>query len=361
MYCNQKLSAAKIGRLYGLKHPNPKSSETLVLYYLKKFGIARRDKAEHIRKVTEETADEWARRYESGESLKRIAGHTVDTVTVWYHLKKRGVILRDKVKAQIAAVSIHPKQPFVGNDFERSYTCGLALGDFLCEMHGASVRARLGTTHPAMIELFSSLFSVHGPIYQYPKRSGLTGFEWNLDCDLDPSFSFLLEREGWRKWVAGSDDTFVSFLAGFFDADGSVFFHKKREGGGFELALSNMNGNLLIAISNRLEIMGFSPKLRLNRQRPDRGVKNGKDQIYRLSMWRHANVKRALAMLPLRNREKVMKARIAVGLPYWSNLADRMDAIEAWDSLKSSIRAERDRCIDEARVAFEARRRGGLS
>jgi hypothetical protein len=34
--------------------------------------------------------DEWAVRYEKGESLKQIAGSAVDPVTVFNHLRKRG-------------------------------------------------------------------------------------------------------------------------------------------------------------------------------------------------------------------------------------------------------------------------------
>lgn len=48
----------KISRLYELKYPSPKSRESMILWYLRKFGIQRRDPAERIRKVTEEMVDE---------------------------------------------------------------------------------------------------------------------------------------------------------------------------------------------------------------------------------------------------------------------------------------------------------------
>ena len=88
LYVGQKLSAPKIANAYGLKSANPKSAETLVLYYFRKYGIARRDRAEHVRKVTETMVDEWVARYQAGESLKQIAGSSVDSVAVHYHLKK---------------------------------------------------------------------------------------------------------------------------------------------------------------------------------------------------------------------------------------------------------------------------------
>jgi hypothetical protein len=48
----ERLSAAKIAKAYGLKYKNPKVAESTVLYQLKKNGIARRDRAEHVRKIT---------------------------------------------------------------------------------------------------------------------------------------------------------------------------------------------------------------------------------------------------------------------------------------------------------------------
>src|SRR5713226_10507597 len=69
LYLTQRLSAMKISRVYGLKYHNPKSGESMILWYLGKFGIKRRDKAEHARKVTEEMVDEWVPRYQKGESL----------------------------------------------------------------------------------------------------------------------------------------------------------------------------------------------------------------------------------------------------------------------------------------------------
>lgn len=154
LYCQQKLSAAKIVAAYRLKYPNPKSGETLVLHHLRRFGIPRRDRTEHARKVTPEMVDDWARKYQGGESLKQIADYASSPVTVWNRLRKRGFSLRDKVEAQIKAVTIHRKLPFDGSEVEKAYIYGLALGDFLCVMHGRSIRVRLGTTHPAMIELF---------------------------------------------------------------------------------------------------------------------------------------------------------------------------------------------------------------
>jgi hypothetical protein len=192
MYLVERLSAAKIAMAYGLKYRSPKVAESTVLHQLKKNGIARRDRAEHVRKVTSAMVDEWVRRYEGGESLKRIAGEQYSSVSVMLHLEKRGVDRREKVEAQIRAVTKHEKRPFVGGLLERAYLIGFRYGDLHVVRHGRAVRARVSTTHPAMVQLFFDLFGKYGPIYKYPSRSSLTEFEWSLDCDLDPSFEFML-------------------------------------------------------------------------------------------------------------------------------------------------------------------------
>ena len=65
---------------------------------------------EHIRKVTDAMVDVDGQ-VSNGESLKQIAGDAVDPVTVFNHLHKRGLQLRDKVEAQIKAVTIHKESP----------------------------------------------------------------------------------------------------------------------------------------------------------------------------------------------------------------------------------------------------------
>src|ERR1700730_7424353 len=72
LYLEQKLSALKIARVYGLTYASAKTAESTILYHLKRNGIARRDPAAHIRKVTDTMVDEWMLRYQKGESLKQI-------------------------------------------------------------------------------------------------------------------------------------------------------------------------------------------------------------------------------------------------------------------------------------------------
>ncbi|MDV3278580.1 MAG: LAGLIDADG family homing endonuclease [Nitrososphaerales archaeon] len=358
LYVGRKLSAAKIAYAYGLKGTNPKSDETLVLYYLRKYRIQRRDRAKHIRKVTEEMVEDWIRRYNGGESLRQIAGSRLDPVTVFYHLKRRGVQLRDKVEAQIKAVTKHEKHRFDGTTLDQAYLLGLAKGDFYVTTHGRSIRVKTGTTHPAMTRLFRDVFSRYGPVYEYPRPSRLTPYEWSLDCDLDASFRFLLEFDERIAKLIKDRKRFFAFLAGLFDAEGSVYLHKKKRWGAFEFSLANTNRGLLRSISARLSEEGYSPTLRRNRQSPRRGVKNGSGFIWRLTLWRYGDVSKLLKALPLRHPEKAAKVEIALRLGYRPTDLEREQVIGDWEVLKKQIRRDRDDYVEMARKSLNISREG---
>jgi intein-encoded DNA endonuclease-like protein len=343
LYCGQKLSAAKIADVYGLKYPNPKSGETLVLYHLRKFGIARRDRAEHIRKVTAMMVDNWAKRYQAGESLKRIAGTEVDAVTVWTHLRKRGIALRNKVEAQIASVTKHVRKPFAGARSDQAYLIGFARGDLNVSTYGRAVRVKTSTTHPLMTELVDSLFKENGFVRVTPRYSTLTGYEWNAQVDLDGSFSFPLDfKREIPSWVFEGEFIW-DFVAGFFDAEGSVTYGESI-GYGFQVTLTNADFRLLRRIANALKSRGFHPYLGVDKT----------SNVWRIQIWRKAEVERLLRLLPLRHAEKTSKALLVLQyglLPKKSDEASHV--IEAW-----RLKIEE---IERARNAFVAKARAGLN
>ena len=140
-----------------MKYASAKTAESTILFHLKRNGITRRDPAAHVRKVTEAMVDEWVVRYQKGESLKQIAGDAVDAVTVFNHLRKRGLQLRNKVEAQIQAVTKYEKTYFLGVGEDKAYLLGFCRGDLNVKSHGRAIRVRTSSTHPAMIELVTSI------------------------------------------------------------------------------------------------------------------------------------------------------------------------------------------------------------
>jgi hypothetical protein len=357
LYVEQKLSAMKIARVYGLKYASEKTAESTILHHLKKNGIARRDPAEHVRKSTGAVVDDWVRRYEQGESLREIAGDLVAPGTVFHQLRSRGLQLRDKVEAQIKAVTKFEKKPFSGERHELAYLIGYTIGDLATTRHGRAVRVRLGTTHPAMRQLFRSLFEAHGPIYEYPKKAILTEFEWSLDCDLDMTFAFFLDIRASASRVIADEELFFDFLAGFFDAEGCIFYHKKNERGAFELSITNTNFGLLQEISVMLRKAGIAHALRKDRIDREtlirKGIKNPSEFAWRLQIWRYKEVSWLLRILKLRHPEKIEKAAIALRLPFRPPAAARREILAVWDSLIARIDQETANCIREAKVAWE--------
>jgi LAGLIDADG-like domain len=206
-----------------------------------------------------------------------------------------------------------------------------------------------------MVQLFFDLFGKYGPIYKYPSRSPLTEFEWSLDCDLDPSFEFLVHPEEELVQILDSEDAFMAFLAGFFDADGSIFFHRKQSHGGFEFTLTNMDFSLLESIATRLGQVGLHPRMRKSPQKHERGVKNGAPWIWKMSLWRHEEVARMLRRLELRHHEKQSKKALALRLKYRSPDSERGSLLAEWDRLRASIKEEIAACIELAKNAHKAK------
>jgi len=209
-----------------------------------------------------------------------------------------------------------------------------------------------------MANLFRDLFERYGPIFEYPKETELTGFEWCLDCDLDDSFRFLQDAKQPTADILDDETLFLNFLAGFFDAEGSIWYHRKHwEGGAFEVSVVNVDKALMEIIKAKLLDLGFHPKLRFDRQRPNPRV-NGPiaELIWRLQLWRYDDVSRFLRIVPMRHQEKVKKASIALTLRSWSSESERSEVLERWTNLKSQIAKDVATYIDRARQTMEPKR-----
>ena len=352
LYLVERLSAGNIAKFYGLKYKNAKVAESTVLYQLGKHGIRRRDPAEHIRKVTEEMVDEWTRRYQAGESLKQIAGELVNPVTVWNHLRRRGLILRDKVEAQIQAVTKHERKAFTGDDLEKAYLIGLRYGDLDAVKHGRAIRVRVSTTHPAMAELFESLFSPYGFVHKYPREAQLTRYEWTLECDLDATFDFLLKKPSIAYLSNFDGPRFLAFLAGLFDAEGSVLIHRKGGRCDPEVAISNTDRPLIEYLSTRLESLGFFVCVLWRRSTFHISGRTGESEIGRLVIWRFKEAQRFLDFVHLRHREKVWKSKLVLSLRPRGNRESSEEVLKKWLQLRTSIESERKAFIRSAELAL---------
>jgi len=342
LYLHEHLSAMKIAIVYGLKYPSPKTAESTILHHLKKNGIGRRDCAEHVRKVTAEMVDDWVKRYQAGESLKQIAGEEVDHVTVFLHLHKRGLQLRDKVEAQIKAVTRFQKTPFDGTEEDRAYLLGFTRGDLNVARHGRSIRVKTSSTHPAMIELVTYLFAPYGPVRIYPHYTDLAGYEWTVEGELDRTFEFLLIEKMNNLGNGVSRRVAMAYLAGLFDAEGSVWIRVagKRTP---EISIPNTDASMLDWVKSCLTSAGFTPQ---------RGSPNS-DGVAKVRMWRENEITSLLRLMPLRHPEKKARARLLLDAKTpWNEIEKK------WRSLLKEFEEDRLSFIALAKHAWMSRRAG---
>ncbi len=340
LYVDERLSASKIAKVYGRKYASPKTAESTILYHLKKNGISRRDPAAHVRKVTETMVDGWVARYQKGESLKQIAGDDLTPVTVYNHLRKRGVELRDKVEAQISAVRRFEKTSFDGDATEKAYLLGFTRGDLAVSRHGRAIRVKTSSTHPGMIDLVLSLILPHGPARVYPQFSERTGYEWTVEGELDSTFEFLFTEKDIPPSLGAPREVLLAYLAGLFDSEGSVWL---AEGRSFapRVSFTNKDSSMLDWIEDALTVMGFHSW----RSSPD---KNHTQQTH---LWRNREILVLLRMLPLRHPEKKAKARLLI-----QGERRRKDLSARWDGCLDEIERDRLQCIESAKVTVAPRR-----
>lgn len=342
-YLVEKLSAAKIGEVYGLKYKNSKVAESTVLYQLKKNGIERRDRTEHISKVTSEEVQDWVRRYQAGESLKKIAKNLFSPVTVMLHLEEMGIHRRNRIEAQILAVTKHAKTSFTGTREEQAYLIGFARGDLNVSRHGRAVRVKTSTTHPLMIEHLRNTFSPYGHILTYPRKSTLAGYEWSFQTDLNSSFSFLLQYRRTLPYWIFRKKYFLFFLAGFFDAEGSIVLNETATFD-FQVSLTNSDFELLKMIQIKLLRYGY----------PFYWSKNKENTVFHLQLWQPDRVEEFLKSLALRHPEKVAKAKIVRTRRQAISKGSYSEMAQSWDELIRSIRSGRDEFVREAREFLES-------
>lgn len=91
------------------------------------------------------------------------------------------------------------------------------------QWHGKRIRLQVNTTHPAMLELFKTLFSKYSHLCLCPDfRKKLSTFQWHIQADLDASFSFLMKKpRAIEVGIIKNTNLFLAFLAGYADAEGS--------------------------------------------------------------------------------------------------------------------------------------------
>lgn len=174
-----------------------------------------------------------------------------------------------------------PKQNYNGDLIEKAYVIGFRLGDLnVYHVHNL-IQVRCSTTIKNQIMLIKSLFEKYGHIHTWKAKRNT----YEIIVLLNTTFFFLLpKRDKIESWITLNKKYFLSFLAGYSDAEGSYYLKKPREGFGkvecsaFEI--QSYDKNILLSIHNKLKLYKIENLYSLSRRKgytDKRGIKTNKD------------------------------------------------------------------------------------
>ncbi|MBU3918696.1 hypothetical protein KKC63_02195 [Patescibacteria group bacterium] len=166
-------------------------------------------------------------------------------------IKRLGLPTRSLAEAHI----IYPRKDFEGDHAEKAYIIGFAMGDLRVRksyINSETIHADCASTKREQIKLIKELFQGYGRIWikKQPNRDNYI----QIECYFNLSFDFLLKKRVLAdKWISEDKELFCAFLAGFTDAEGSIFIDKK---GLAFYSLGNYNHRLLRQIRSKLMSLG---------------------------------------------------------------------------------------------------------
>ncbi|MFH1161775.1 MAG: LAGLIDADG family homing endonuclease [Candidatus Jorgensenbacteria bacterium] len=230
---------------------------------------------------------------------------------VYNKLKKFGMKPRGASESHIR----YRRKHFDGSTLEKAYLIGFSIGDLRVRKAGKSECQTIGlacsSTKPAQIRLIKDLFSPYGRVWVSRPSSG---DKISVEAFVDLSFGFLLPAEREKiDWIFNNDRHFLPFLAGFTDAEGSIFISRKQA----FLSWGNYNHSLLSRIRDALEKLGIQTgEVVCDHLRGYKG-KEGyrrKADYYQLRCGRKKPLQSLLKMLQpfLRHRDREMALRRAL-------------------------------------------------
>jgi len=165
--------------------------------------------------------------------------------TIDNNIKKYDFPTRNIAEAHI----IYPRENFSGDKAEKAYLIGFAMGDLRARKKGKdseTINIDCGSTKKAQIDLIYKLFKPYGKVWiSKPNKRGAI----QIECFLNKSFNFLLKKRiTVEPWIFKNKKYFLSFLAGFTDAEGSIFISKNQS----VISWGNYNYKLLKQIHAKL-------------------------------------------------------------------------------------------------------------
>jgi len=225
-----------------------------------------------------------------------------------YRMDKYQIPRRNTVDAAISANTRHVKFPFDEDLATRAYLLGFRTGDLTAYWYRRCIEVSTSTTHPAMVELFKNVFSRYGKVNVGPRyKRKHDSYFWALSVRLDSSFQFLIEKS--RRipsWIASNPTFFLHFLAGYFDAEGTIYCYKHGNRADFYIQIASTDSSLLEDIKNMAGTLGYDFRLTLSLPKGlGHGYGNSNKDYWALRLYRDDSIIPLIKKLPLMHREKL--------------------------------------------------------
>lgn len=192
-------------------------------------------------------------------------------------LKENNMERRDAVEANTK----YQKKDFEGNNKDKAYMLGFALGDLNVtkpNKNGRTIVLQGNSTIPEQINLIQNLYRDYGSVKISDIKTGFAK-EKRITVNLNDSFNFLLyKKDKIPDWILSDKNTFFAFLSGYIDAEGHI-----RTDLPTCLSIGSSDKHILNQINKNLKKYGLNSKLRISAKKGYTSLK--KKTPYNKDMW----------------------------------------------------------------------------
>lgn len=270
LYLKKKLSTSSIAKIYGCNH-------VTILNYLKKYNIPRRSKLGNRESISIEKDilnNLYHNEKMTQEQIAHKFGHSRYGIQRWmkiYNIRSRSFSETN---------TKYPKFDFDGDLNDKSYLIGFRLGDLnVYKVHNL-IQVRCSTTIEAQAILIKNLFKKYGNVHIWKAKRGTL----EIIALLNKSFEFLFPKQDLiETWIIKDKEYFISFLAGYADAEGSYYLRKPYKLANYDwgvFEIQTYDKNIIYTIHEYLMQLGIKNIFSKSRQAghiDKRGIKTNKD------------------------------------------------------------------------------------
>lgn len=145
--------------------------------------------------------------------------------SVFKALKRFNIPTRTIAEAHVK----YARTDFSDNKLEKAYLLGFSIGDLRVRNHNKdrseTISIACGSTKSAQVDLIENLFKSYGRVWKgKPNNRGVV----NIEAFVNMSFDFLLPEIRDYTWCKNNPHHFYAFLAGFTDAEGSLYISQGK-------------------------------------------------------------------------------------------------------------------------------------